>query len=33
VLSMTLLEDGFTWSFVAAPGEAPYEDAGAADCV
>jgi 3',5'-cyclic AMP phosphodiesterase CpdA len=33
VLSMTLLEGGFTWSFVAAPGEAPYEDAGAADCV
>ena len=33
VLKMTLLEGGYDWKFVAAPGEEPYQDAGHADCV
>ncbi len=33
VLKMTLLDGGYDWEFVAAPGEEPYEDAGHADCV
>lgn len=31
-LEMTLLEGGYDWEFVSAPGERPYEDAGHADC-
>lgn len=33
VLSMTLLDGGYDWEFVPAPGEEPYEDAGHGDCV
>ena len=32
VLTMTLLEGGYDWEFVTAPGEEPYQDAGHADC-
>ncbi len=33
VLRLELLEGGYDWAFVPAPGESPYEDAGHADCV
>jgi hypothetical protein len=32
VLKLALLDGAYEWSFVTAPGEAPYEDAGRADC-
>jgi hypothetical protein len=32
VLRLTLLDGAYEWAFVTAPGEAPYEDAGRADC-
>jgi len=33
VLKMTLLDGGYDWEFVTAPGEDPYRDAGHAGCV
>ncbi|MGH2636845.1 MAG: metallophosphoesterase family protein [Actinomycetota bacterium] len=33
VLAVTLLDGGYDWEFVPAPGEEPYEDAGHGDCV
>lgn len=32
-LRLTLLDDGYDFEFVPAPGEPPFEDAGHADCV
>jgi 3',5'-cyclic AMP phosphodiesterase CpdA len=32
VLRLALLDGGYEWSFVPAPGEESYEDAGRADC-